>query len=188
MRKAISKKLRFEVFKRDSFTCQYCGQSAPNVVLHIDHIHPVSKGGKNTILNLITSCLACNQGKRDTLLNDDTALVKQQKQMEAMQERANQIKMMAQWQKDILKHEDDLIDIIDSKISDLFGYSLSDRGRVTMRKNIKNFGIDEVLNAIDIAYDRYYYGDDNSAKMAMMKVGGICYNRKIEGRHVNGYL
>ena len=40
----ISKALRFEVFKRDSFTCQYCGRSAPEVVLEVDHIVPVSKG------------------------------------------------------------------------------------------------------------------------------------------------
>ena len=36
-RKSISKKARFEVFKRDSFTCQYCGRTAPDVVLHLDH-------------------------------------------------------------------------------------------------------------------------------------------------------
>ena len=52
-RKPISKKLRFEVFKRDSFTCQYCGKSAPDVVLHIDHIKPVKEGG--TKVERITS-------------------------------------------------------------------------------------------------------------------------------------
>ena len=40
-RQAISKKLRFEIFKRDSFTCQYCGSSAPEVLLHADHLKPV---------------------------------------------------------------------------------------------------------------------------------------------------
>lgn len=49
-RKSISKKLRFEVFKRDKFTCQYCGRKAPDVVLQIDHISPVSKGGKNVLI------------------------------------------------------------------------------------------------------------------------------------------
>ena len=59
----ISKKLRFEVFKRDSFTCQYCGQQAPNVVLHLDHVRPISDGGTTDILNLITACVACNSEK-----------------------------------------------------------------------------------------------------------------------------
>lgn len=44
-RKAISKKTRFDVFKRDGFTCQYCGAHPPEVVLHIDHIIAVAEGG-----------------------------------------------------------------------------------------------------------------------------------------------
>ena len=59
-RKAIPKSVRFEVFKRDKFTCQYCGASAPDVILEIDHIRPVSKGGTNDILNLVTACRDCN--------------------------------------------------------------------------------------------------------------------------------
>src|SRR4051812_7427688 len=59
-RKGISKTVRFEVFKRDSFACVYCGRSAPEVILHIDHINPVSKGGDNDILNLRTACEDCN--------------------------------------------------------------------------------------------------------------------------------
>lgn len=62
-RKALSKKLRFEIFKRDSFTCQYCGSHPPAVVLHADHIIPVADGGQNTEDNLITACEACNLGK-----------------------------------------------------------------------------------------------------------------------------
>ena len=62
-RKAISKKTRFEIFKRDEFTCQYCGSFPPEVLLHIDHIIPVAQNGSNEMDNLITSCSACNQGK-----------------------------------------------------------------------------------------------------------------------------
>ena len=76
-RKPISKKLRFEVFKRDSFTCQYCGKSAPDVVLHVDHIKPVKEGGTNDITNLVTACADCNLGKgaRKILLWYQTALM-----------------------------------------------------------------------------------------------------------------
>jgi len=55
-REQISKKLRFEVFKRDSFTCQYCGRKAPEIVLNCDHVTPVAEGGTTDILNLVTSC------------------------------------------------------------------------------------------------------------------------------------
>lgn len=62
-RKPISKKLRFQILERDGFTCQYCGASAPDVVLHVDHIHAVSAGGTNKKSNLTTACQACNLGK-----------------------------------------------------------------------------------------------------------------------------
>lgn len=62
-RKSISKKTRFEIFKRDDFTCQYCGNHPPKAILHIDHIEPVKEGGGNDMHNLITSCDICNLGK-----------------------------------------------------------------------------------------------------------------------------
>lgn len=67
-RKSTGKRLRFEVFKRDHFTCQYCGAQPPEIVLVPDHITPVAAGGETTIENLITSCEPCNQGKADRLL------------------------------------------------------------------------------------------------------------------------
>lgn len=62
-RKSLSKKIRFEIFKRDKFTCQYCGKQPPDIVLVVDHINPVALGGNNDEMNLITSCESCNQGK-----------------------------------------------------------------------------------------------------------------------------
>ena len=61
---------RFEVFKRDNFTCQYCGRNARKhkVVLVVDHIHPKKKGGEDSNSNFITSCSECNLGKCDNLL------------------------------------------------------------------------------------------------------------------------
>ena len=69
-RKSTGKRLRFEIFKRDGFTCQYCGAQPPEAVLVIDHIKPVSEGGDNDPLNLITACESCNQGKSNKLLNN----------------------------------------------------------------------------------------------------------------------
>lgn len=79
-RESMSKKTRFEIFKRDSFTCQYCGKQPPEVVLVIDHINPVKEGGDNDELNLVTACEACNQGKGarklDTMSNRPDADLK----------------------------------------------------------------------------------------------------------------
>lgn len=62
-RKPISKRVRFEVFKRDKFVCQYCGAHPPKAILHVDHIVAVANGGQNGIDNLVTACDHCNLGK-----------------------------------------------------------------------------------------------------------------------------
>jgi len=69
-RKAISKKVRFDVFKRDSFECQYCGATPPKAIMHVDHIVPVAEGGGNEEENLITACSDCNLGKGARSLDD----------------------------------------------------------------------------------------------------------------------
>lgn len=59
-------RLRFLVMKRDGFKCVICGKApatTPGVELHIDHIHPWSKGGETILENLQTLCSVCNIGK-----------------------------------------------------------------------------------------------------------------------------
>jgi len=68
MSPSISKKLRFRVLNEAGFRCYYCGRSAPDVVLEVDHIHPRSKGGTHRRANLRAACFDCNRGKRDWLL------------------------------------------------------------------------------------------------------------------------
>ena len=89
-RESLSKKIRFEVFKRDKFTCVYCGRKAPDVILEVDHIEPVAKGGDNSITNLVTSCIDCNRGKRDIPLSVNETLEKQRIQLELLQEKREQ--------------------------------------------------------------------------------------------------
>lgn len=61
----VSLKLRFEIFQRDGYRCRLCGRSAEDgIQLHVDHKHPVIKGGTNEETNLWTLCLECNLGKR----------------------------------------------------------------------------------------------------------------------------
>jgi|ERR1019366_8826603 hypothetical protein len=68
----MSKRLRFEIFKRDSFTCQYCGRSAPGVPICVDHIEAVVAGGSDDPSNLLTACVDCNAGKSDVPVSKDT--------------------------------------------------------------------------------------------------------------------
>src|SRR5690606_6758165 len=64
---AVSKRLRFEIFRRDSHTCRYCGATAPGTPLRVDHVVPLAPGGTDHPSNLVTSCEPCNSGKTSTL-------------------------------------------------------------------------------------------------------------------------
>ncbi len=65
-RSLMTDSLRYDVMKRDGFRCVLCGASSKDGVrLHVDHIKPISKGGKTEMSNLRTLCERCNMGKRD---------------------------------------------------------------------------------------------------------------------------
>ena len=52
---------RREVFRRDDYTCQYCGRHVPD--LTVDHIQPRHLGGEHTWTNVVTACASCNHRK-----------------------------------------------------------------------------------------------------------------------------
>lgn len=65
-REKMTPGLRYDILRRDGFRCVLCGATADDgVKLHVDHIMPVSKGGKTIPSNLRTLCDRCNFGKRD---------------------------------------------------------------------------------------------------------------------------
>lgn len=184
-RKAISKKIRFEVFKRDKFTCQYCGRKAPDVVLNVDHINPVAEGGTNDILNLVTSCFDCNNGKRAIPLDKSAVLDKQRKQLEELQERREQIEMMFEWKQSLEDLSDYSTSLLVEYIESLIApYTINENGKKTVRKHLQSFSLDEILEAVDISARQYIkYGPDNniissSAEEFFVKIGGIASNRR----------
>lgn len=183
-RKSISNKVRFEVFKRDKFTCQYCGKSAPDVVLNVDHIKPVAEGGTNDIMNLVTACFECNNGKSDRELSDDAVIKKQMNQLELLQERREQIEMIYRWQESLYRLDMQEIELIDKFLEEKTGCLLNEYGVSSFKKLIKEFGFATVLESLRIALMEY--GDDVSE--ALDKVGGICFNRTMKScaQCVNG--
>lgn len=66
---AVSKRLRYEVLRRDNHSCRYCGATAPDVKLTVDHVVPVALGGTDEPSNLVTACAGCNSGKSSTTPN-----------------------------------------------------------------------------------------------------------------------
>lgn len=162
-RKALSKKLRFEIFKRDSFTCQYCGRSAPEIVLEIDHIRPISKDGEEEITNLITSCFDCNRGKSDRELSDDTVIAKRKSQLDELQTRREQIEMMLDWQNTLVDISgQELSAAVEFINSFILGHCLNEVGVERVRKSIKRYGLAEVLESARISASQYLTNDGKS--------------------------
>lgn len=169
VRKAISKKTRFDVFKRDGFACQYCGAHPPKVVLEVDHIHPVAAGGKNDIDNLITACFACNRGKSDRALTDvpqslqdKAALVlEKEAQIKGYQKAMNSRKQRIQ-------DEAEAVCEVYERFND--GYTLNEQSMVTVRMFVEKLGVHDVCNAMERAYSRSRSGSE------FKYFCGICWN------------
>lgn len=63
----MKKRLRIEVLERDGYRCVYCGVTAAEAQLHVDHFIPRHLGGWDAANNLLTACSDCNLGKSGTL-------------------------------------------------------------------------------------------------------------------------
>jgi hypothetical protein len=163
-RKSIGPKKRFEVFKRDSFTCQYCGRSAPEVLLEIDHIKPVANGGTNNILNLVTACQGCNRGKGARLLSDNTTISKQKDQLDELNERRLQLEMLADWRESLQDLQGDQVDALAKYFGNYTGYSVNEHGRAEIRRWITRYNMSELYDAIDASVSQYLRVDKDGGK------------------------
>lgn len=170
-RKSLSKKTRFDIFKRDSFTCQYCGAHPPQTILHVDHIHPVSQGGGNDIDNLVTSCESCNLGKSDRSLSDipqslqakAALIIEKEEQIKGYQ------KVLASKRQRIEDECDQVVEVYE-KFNE--GFTLSDTGRVSVRRFIEKLGMHEVITAMERAYVNPRIREGQKFKYFC----GICWN------------
>lgn len=190
--KTISKKLRFEVFKRDKFKCQYCGRSAPDVVLEVDHINPKSKGGERDILNLITSCFDCNRGKKNRLLNDNTILEKQREQLCLLSEKQNQLKMMIEWRKELSKIGENALRGLLKIWEENTQYTLNESGTNSIKILLKNYSFTEISSAMDIVMKYLKYEENKptreSVEYAFNKIRGICYIKSLSEGQQKAYM
>jgi len=178
---AISRKLRFDVFKRDFFSCQYCGNKPPRVVLEADHVIPKSRGGPDVMLNLVTSCFDCNRGKRDHSLDEIPNPISDQLAQE--KERAAQIKELTKF---LTKKRN----LEAKQITGLGAYWFNSfkvdkdkycfgKARVpSINQFLSHLNPNEILDAMDIAFRRHPPSGDNDRK-TWLYFCGICW-RKIK--------
>lgn len=171
-RQPISKKIRFEVFKRDDFTCKYCGNKPPNVMLEVDHIKPVSKGGTNNINNLITSCFDCNRGKSNIELKKipNTLLQNQ----EILQEKEDQLK---EYHKLIRKIENRInkeVEMVNERYSSYFeDYELNEKFKNgSLKSFLRKLDVYIVLEAMDTACTKMY-----NSSSSIRYFCGVCWGK-----------
>ena len=153
-RKPLSKRKRFEVFKRDNFQCQYCGRKVPDITLEVDHIIPVSKKGTNEIANLITSCFNCNRGKSNKKLSnkicrEDIELINNN-----LKEKQLQLKEYYKFKEAKYKQIEDDINFIDKRYQELTHdrYMLSDKSKISYKLFLNTFDKYEIIRALEIGY------------------------------------
>lgn len=179
-RKALSKKVRFEVFKRDCFACQYCGAKPPNVLLEVDHIIAVADGGDNSIENLVTACQPCNSGKGARPL---TAVPKSiADKTEEIYERMSQARAYSeaiQLQEEQLESDSWRVA---RKFSEHWGKdTIREDWFLSIRRFVKMLGVWNVLEAADSAILKCCYGGESGMFRYFC---GICWGMAREARIV----
>lgn len=175
---AISKKLRFEVFKRDGFACQYCGRKPPEVTLELDHINPRSRQGKDDTENLLAACFDCNRGKGKIPLEKipKTLVVN----LGILKEKELQLreynKFLAKIEKRI---QIDIEEINEIYISYFPKWQLSDRFKnISLKRFIKLLPKQIIIDAMHLAcHNMLRNAEDDPPGEAPGYFCGICWNK-----------
>lgn len=190
---ATSKRLRFEVFKRDKFTCTYCGRRPPDVLLEADHIVPRCDGGPDTIDNLATSCEACNRGKAGTPLGDVAPAIDELQLLEAIQEmgeRARGLRGQMAAAEEARKAEDSVVEVVLGWWQEIGGRleegcPLRDPKAASVRRFLQRLHLDDIRRAIDATDALWNQKPNAKQESAWRYFCGTCWGmiRQQEGRH-----
>lgn len=154
-RDALTKRIRFDVFKRDSFKCQYCGKSAPDVVLEVDHIMPIAAGGDNSVTNLITACFDCNRGKADKTLSENATVTKQKIQLDELNEKRIQLEMLSEWRDELSKLDDSKLEILNRVWFEGVDRNLTIEQRLNLKGLLKRFDLPLIIDSLETSISQY---------------------------------
>ncbi len=163
----ISPKTRFEVFKRDNFTCRYCGRKTPNVVLEIDHVIPKSQGGTDELENLVTSCWECNRGKGKTLVSEVAEVASPHDRAVLLLELERQLQEYNTVKARVRHRENEDIRMLLAYWDELaFGAARKFPSEVSLRMFLRYIPREDIMDAMEIAMEsqgdwrgvKYLYG------------------------------
>lgn len=175
-REPVSKKVRFDVFKRDLFACQYCGQTPPAVVLEVDHVVPVAGGGLSDIDNLLTACFDCNRGKGAASLSVTPETLEQKRVL--IEERRAQLLAYEELLHADREDAEARVDRVQAVFQESFPeleFSLSFRRSV--RTFLRHLPVGVIEDAMDIACGRV-----RNANSVQKYFCGVCWKRIREAQ------
>lgn len=179
-RKPLSKRVRFEIFKRDAFTCQYCGAHPPGIILHVDHIRAIAEGGSNEIDNLITACESCNLGKGARALEvaPETVAIKAQRVAEAEEQ--------LRGYQEILKAKADRLEDETWLVAETLWPGCADKGAskadlLSIKRFIERLGVVQAVDFAELAVAR----KPHRGRAMWLYFCGCCW-RQIKGELAPG--
>ena len=178
---SVSKSVRFDIFARDAFTCQYCGRRPPEVVLELDHIYPRAKGGGDEVINLITACWDCNRGKSAKIISKIAPRPDADLAFLRVQQEIAEVKRFVAAEKKLAAMNKKLVASLQSIWVEYLTEDRHPTARVLLPW-VKRYGADEVATSIKLAstaYMRGNFGSYNATTKAIRYVGGILRNRDI---------
>lgn len=202
-RNPISKRLRFEIYKRDKFTCVYCGRSVPEVVLTLDHVEAHASGGADDATNLVTACWDCNAGKSDVALGDVMPAIGEGA-VDEMRERVEQMREYRKWRTEYeaeLRHQ--MVDVWKAWCEEFDGIVRTDEQGIeryedprvpfptdnALIEHLKRLPLPDVIDAVRIAAWRWRRpGDSIYGQGVVRYFYGVCRNKALardeQRRHI----
>lgn len=180
-RKPISKGRRFDIFKRDSFTCRYCGRRPPEVVLELDHVHPVSKGGTDDEINLATSCYDCNRGKKAKLPTDALPKLDADLAFLAIQQENVELQRFLKTKKKNEAIRDRVIASLAESWSSHFDQEYAPKDRYFLQW-LRRYTPEDILSAIKTTGDRYTLGVLRADMLGLIKYTSTVLKNIVEDR------
>jgi hypothetical protein len=156
----IEKSLKYKIFRRDNFTCQYCGKQTPKVVLNVDSLIPITSVSTNNETELITVCQDCCNERQAIPVNE------RQEQIEAYE------KFLLERQKE----QSIVIEELGEYWSLLCDnqYELNEHGLESLKKFLVHLVPFEIRESMDIAADKI---PNENIGERFKYFCGICHNK-----------
>ena len=162
----ITKKLRFEIFERDGFTCQYCGKKPPDVILEVDHMVSKFNGGGDEKINLISSCFSCNRGKSKKSITTKQRSKSQRQELIKLKEKTAQLDAYYEYKGEASKLQNNIVAKIIQRWTDAGNgiESLTEHGVKSIASLTSKYTFEDIVESIDIAFNAVHITYENRFK------------------------